>query len=62
MTPYQIWFALFAVFGLAVVTPAWNYFVQTYLSGPAHIQFLATAFLPITALLLAVSWLDPGGG
>lgn len=61
MTPYHIWFALFAVFGVAIVTPGWLYFVDTYLMGPPSIQFLATAFLPILGLLLAASWLQPGG-
>ena len=60
MNPYEVWFALFAFFGVVVVAPAWMYFVQAYLSGPPEVQFLATAFLPITALLLAASWLQPG--
>lgn len=61
MNPYEVWFALFAFFGVAIVAPPWMYFVETYLSGPPSVQFLATAFLPITALLLAASWLQPGG-
>jgi hypothetical protein len=46
LNPYEVWFALFAFFGVVVVAPAWMYFVQ--------------ALLPITALLLAASWLQPG--
>jgi len=59
MNPYEIWFGLFAVFGIAITAPAWMYFVDEYLvGGPPEVQFLATAFLPITALLLATSWLQ----
>lgn len=61
MNPYEIWFALFAFFGIAVVAPAWMYFVQTYFTTTPSVQFLATAFLPITGLLLVASWLQPGG-
>lgn len=61
MNPYEVWFALFAFFGVAIVAPAWVYFVQTYLATTPSVQFLATAMLPITALLLVASWLQPGG-
>jgi len=61
MNPWEVWFALFAFLGVAVVAPAWMYFVETYLTTTPEVQFLATAFLPITALLLAASWLQPRG-
>ena len=60
LNAYEVWFALFALLGVAIVAPAWMYFVETYLSTTPSVQFLATAMLPIMALLLAASWLQPG--
>lgn len=62
LNPYEVWFALFAFLGVVIVAPTWLHFVTTYLSGPAAVQFLATAMLPLTALLLVAGWLQPGGG
>lgn len=54
-----MWFAVFAVLGMAIVAPVWVYFVNTYLTGPPAVRFLATAVMPFTALLLVSSWLQP---
>lgn len=60
VNPYELPFALFAFLGVAVVAPAWVYFVDTYLLGPPEVQFFATALLPFLGLLLLVSWVQPG--
>lgn len=61
MNPYELWFGLFALFGMAVVAPAWIYFTGPPLDGlPLHIQFLTSALLPLTAAIMVASWLQPG--
>lgn len=60
MEYYEIWFALFAVLGVAIVAPVWLHFVNGYLTGRPVMQLLSTMVLPVTALLLVGSWLQPG--
>lgn len=51
---------LLAVFGIAVVAPAWAWFLDWRLGAlPIHVQFLATMTLPVLAALLIASWLEP---
>ena len=60
MNPYDVWFPLLAVFGVAVVAPAWMWFVDTQMASlPTHVQWLATLVLPMLVLLLGASWLEP---
>lgn len=61
MNPYELWFGIFALFGVAVMAPGWIYFVGPPLDGlPLRIQFLTGAVLPLTAAMLVSSWLQPG--
>lgn len=57
---WEIWFAVFAVLGFAIVAPVWLHFVDGYLTGRPVMQILSTMVMPITALLLVASWLQPG--
>lgn len=62
MNPYNLWLPLLAIFGIAVVGPAWMHFTGPALSDlPIHVRFLASLVLPMFVLLLGVSWLEPGG-
>jgi hypothetical protein len=60
MEYYEIWFALFAVLGVAVVAPMWVHYVDTYLTSRPVMQLLSTMVLPMMAMLLVASWLQPG--
>jgi hypothetical protein len=59
MRPSEIFLPVFALFGLAVVAPAWMFWLGEFTDFPVHIQFLAGAILPIGVLLFAASWLEP---
>lgn len=62
MNPYNIWFALFAAMGFAVIAPPAMFLIYDQMAGlPTHVRFLATAILPLLALLMGASWLEPGG-
>jgi len=62
LNPYNFWVPLFAIFGVAIVAPAWTFFVSDRLSDlPAHIQFFGGLILPALGALLVASWLEPGG-
>jgi len=61
MRPIFFWLPLFALVGLAVVMPAWQHFLGTLSSLPAHVQFLAALVPPTLVALLGASWLQPGG-
>lgn len=60
MNPYEVFFAIFALLGVAIVVPGWIYFVNTYLNTTPAMQFLSTMALPFMAMLLVGSWLQPG--
>lgn len=60
MNPYEVFFAIFALLGIGVVVPAWVYFVNEYLSQTPVMQFLSTLALPLTAVFLVASWMQPG--
>lgn len=59
LNPYEIWFGIFAILGVGVVAPVWMFYVDSYLTGQPVMQLLSTAVLPITAMLLVTSWLQP---
>lgn len=59
MNPYELFIPVFALFGVAVVAPAWMHF-SVIQGAPIHVQFLASLVLPALAALLAASWLQPG--
>ena len=61
MKPVLIWAAVFALFGVAVVAPAWMHYLGLFEQFPAHIQFLANLALPLLVALIGASWLQPGG-
>ena len=63
MNPVRFWFGIFALFGLAIVAPAWMWWTGP--SGPiaglpTHITFLVSLMLPLTILLTLSSWVQPG--
>lgn len=64
MNPVRFWFAIFALFGLVIVAPAWMWWTgstNSPIAGlPTHITFLVSLMLPITALLTLASWVQPG--
>lgn len=59
MNPYEIWFGIFAVFGVVIVAPVWIFFVDGYLTGRPVMQLLSTMVMPTLALVLLASWLQP---
>lgn len=60
LNPYDWWVPLLAVFGIAVVAPAWTWFLDWRFGAlPIHVQFLATLTLPVLAALLIASWVEP---
>jgi len=63
VNPARFWFAIFAVFGLAVVVPAWMYFASDGLNGtPTVVNWLVAAMLPIVVMLTIASWVQTWGG
>lgn len=63
MNPVRFWFAVFALFGVAIVAPAWMYWIGEPTAGlPTHITFLVALVFPVMLLLLLGSWLQPTGG
>jgi len=62
MSPFQLWFGIFALLAIVMTAPAWVYFSGPFLSGlPTVVQWLASALLPLTILLVIGSWLEAGG-
>lgn len=60
MNPVRFWFAVFALFGLAIVAPGWMYWTGEPLAGlPTHVTFLVSLMLPVTVLLTLASWAEP---
>lgn len=61
MNPIRFWFAVFTLFGFAVVAPAWMYFSGPGVDGlPIHIRWLVSLMLPMALLLTLASWVQPG--
>jgi len=61
VNPLELFAPIFALFGLAVVAPAWMFWLGEMASFPTHIQLLASAVLPLLVLLFGASWLEPRG-
>jgi hypothetical protein len=57
MNPYELLIPVFALFGVAVVAPAWMYFVSS-LDAPIHVMFLTSMVLPTLAALMISSWIQ----
>lgn len=57
MNPYELFIPVFALFGVAVVAPAWMFFVGG-LEAPIHIMFLTSMVMPSMAALLIASWMQ----
>lgn len=64
MNAYQIGFALVAFLGLVATIPVFMHFTAPSQTAglPVEVRFLAGMMPPAFALLLLVSWIDPGGG
>lgn len=60
VTPYNIWFPLFALFGVAIVVPVWQGWVFPEVRAyPLHIQLLMTSIPVFLVTLIGISWLEP---
>lgn len=57
MNPYELFIPVFALFGVAVVAPAWMFFLND-LRAPIHIKFLTSMVLPTLAALMVSSWMQ----
>lgn len=62
MNPVRFWYAIFTLFGVAIVAPGWMYWTSdAQLAGlPTHVTFLVSLVLPVTLLLTIASWVQPG--
>lgn len=61
LNPYNIWFPLFALMGVVMISPAvYNWLYPLYYDRPQHVIFLATMVLPLLVILIGASWLEPG--
>lgn len=58
MNPVEIFIPVIALFGLAVVAPAWMHWLGEMSSLPDHLNFLAGLILPVAVLLLGASWAE----
>lgn len=59
MSPFRLWFGIFALLAVVMTAPAWMYFSGPFLDGlPIVVQWLASAVLPMTILLLIASWVE----
>lgn len=64
MNPFNFPFALLAFFGMAMLVPAWIWFVHSFPATAALSttdQFLLDLVLPATAALFIGGWLQPRG-
>lgn len=61
LNPYNIWFPLFAIMGVVVISPAlYNWLLPMFYGMPQHVTFLATLVPIVLVLLIGASWLQPG--
>jgi len=62
MNPLRFWFGLFALFGVAIVAPAWMHYAGPGLTGvPPVVEWLVALMLPVLVMLVIASWVQPGG-
>lgn len=57
MNPIRFWFAIFALFGLAIIAPGLMYFTGTATNGlPTDIRFLVGLMPVLLVLFTLTSW------
>lgn len=61
LSPYSIWFALFAIFGVVLMAPAlYGWVLPQFYQYPDHVVFLATSVPVLLVIFIGVGWLQPG--